>query len=94
LCIERRAQLADLRALAGNEAEFFQSLSEELSNVRLAVGDANARRDFSPAERSQLDRFFGLLISHRPPCIDENLTFFLNDPENVAIPDKRAANSE
>jgi hypothetical protein len=59
LCIKQRAQLAGLRALAGDEAEFFQSLSEELSNVLLAVGDANARFDFSPAERSRLDRLFG-----------------------------------
>jgi hypothetical protein len=34
------------RALAGGEAEFFQSLFEELSNVPLAVDDANATHDF------------------------------------------------
>jgi hypothetical protein len=53
-----------LRALAGDEAEFFQSLSEELPNVPLSVGDANARRDFSPAKRSELDRLFGERIFH------------------------------
>jgi hypothetical protein len=64
LFIEHRTQFADLRALAGDEAEFLQSLSEELPNVLLAVGDASARRDFSPAKRSELDRFFGALIFH------------------------------
>jgi hypothetical protein len=49
LSIEHRTQFADPRALAGGEAEFFQSRFEELSNVPLAVDDANARHDFSPA---------------------------------------------
>jgi hypothetical protein len=42
-----RAQFADLRVLAGGEAEFFQSLFEELSNVPLAVDGANATHDCS-----------------------------------------------
>jgi hypothetical protein len=37
--------------LAGGEAEFFQSLFEELSNVPLAVDDANARQDCSVVPR-------------------------------------------
>jgi hypothetical protein len=47
--IEHRTQFADLRALAGGEAESFQSRLEELSNVPLAVDDANARHNFSSA---------------------------------------------
>jgi len=50
LSIGHRTQFADPRALAGGEAEFFQSCFEELSNVPLAVDDANARHDFSPAD--------------------------------------------
>src|SRR6202163_3254242 len=48
---ENAVGFADLRARAGGEARFFQSLFEEISTVPLAVNDA--RHDFSPANRSE-----------------------------------------
>jgi hypothetical protein len=64
LCIEHRTQLARLHALASDKPEFFQSLCKERSNMLLAVGDADARRDFSPAERGKLGCFFDSLTIH------------------------------
>jgi len=49
------------RALAGGETEFFQSLFEKLSNVPLAVDDANVAHDFSPANVD------GGVIRDQPP---------------------------
>jgi len=62
---KQRAEFADLRALASDEAEFFQGLPEEFTNVPLAIGDANARRDSAPAECGELDRLLGGRTFHR-----------------------------
>jgi hypothetical protein len=48
--LEHRVEITGLHAFAGDEAELFQGLSEKRSNVLLAIGDADARRDSSPAE--------------------------------------------
>jgi hypothetical protein len=58
---ENEVGFADLRARAGGEARFFQSLFEEISTVPLAVDDANARHDFSPANVD------GVVIHDQPP---------------------------
>jgi hypothetical protein len=62
--VEHRAQVADLGALARDEAKFFQSLPQKGPNVLFAVGDTYARRDFSPAERGEPSRFVGFLVFH------------------------------
>ena len=64
LGVEQRAQLADLYGFANNEAKFFQSLSQKGPNVSFAVGDTDARGDFSPAERGELGSFVDSLVVH------------------------------
>jgi hypothetical protein len=51
-------------ALARDKAKFFQSLYEKSPNVIRAIGDADARLDFSPAKRANVDPFFSALIIH------------------------------
>jgi hypothetical protein len=64
LRIEHRTQLARLHALASDKTEFFQSFRKECPNMLLAVGDADARRDFSLAERCKLRCFLESPIIH------------------------------
>jgi hypothetical protein len=65
--IQRRAQLGDILALASDKPEFLEGFYEEGSNVLLRIGDANARPDFSPAERNNVGCSFECLISHEYP---------------------------
>jgi hypothetical protein len=64
LCIERRAQLRDIPAFASDKPKFFEGFYEEGSNVLLAIGDANARPDLSPAKRDDVGRVFLALMTH------------------------------
>src|SRR6266540_69036 len=64
MAIEHCVDLADLRALAGDEAEFSHGFAEERSNMLLAVRDTDPRRDLSPAERGKLAGFFDVSIAH------------------------------
>jgi hypothetical protein len=63
-CVEHRGQVCRVPALARDKAEFFQSLYEKSSNVIPAIGDADARLDFSPAKRRDVDPFFSALTIH------------------------------
>ncbi len=58
MSVEHYTQLANLRALAGDEIQILQEFREERSNVLLVVGDADTRPDLSQAERNPLARFF------------------------------------
>src|SRR6185312_10049110 len=46
-------ELCRVGALAGDEAELLERLTQEVADVFLAVGDANARRDLAAAERGR-----------------------------------------
>ena len=72
MSINQRAQVADLGALARDEAKFFQSLSQKGPNVLFAVGDTYARRDFSPAERGEPGSFVGFWCSMTPSITIES----------------------
>jgi hypothetical protein len=63
-CIEHRAQLRNVPALARDKAKFFQSFHEESSNMISAIGHADARPNLSPAKRSNVDPFFSAQIIH------------------------------
>ncbi len=67
MSVEHRVQIADLRALAGDEAELFQGFFEEYSNVLLAVGDAGARRDSSTTECGEPGGLVDSLMVHDAP---------------------------
>jgi hypothetical protein len=58
---ENAVGFADLRARAGDEAGFFQRLVQEFSTAPVALDDANARHDFSPANAD------GVVIHDQPP---------------------------
>jgi hypothetical protein len=64
MSLEHRTQLASLRALAGDEAKFLQSLPEERSNVLPVIGNADTRPNLSPAERNELARLFNSMGCH------------------------------
>jgi hypothetical protein len=64
MSFEHRPQLASLRALAGDEAKFLQSLPEECSNVLPVICNADTRPDLSPAERNELARLFSSMGCH------------------------------
>jgi hypothetical protein len=80
-CVEHRGQVCRVPALARNKAELFQSLYEKSSNVIPAIGDADARLDFSPAKRGDVDPFSALINHERllmggecfSPSIAENV---------------------
>ena len=64
MCVEHRAELGDIPALASDKSKFLERFCKEGSNVALAIGDTNARPDFSPAERHDVAHFFELRNSH------------------------------
>ena len=64
LFVEYDVQPVGLSALARDETHLLQGLSQEGSNMRLAVYDAYARFDLSPVERDRLRWLSGLLMSH------------------------------
>jgi hypothetical protein len=86
LGVKHRAQLRSVPAFARDETKFFQGLHEKGSNVILAIGDAGARPDFSPAERNDARGRFGVLMSHEcPPCIDGRRMLRSSLAQNVAF---------
>jgi hypothetical protein len=62
--VDRLCHIARLRSFASDEAELFESFAEKCSNVLLAVGDADTRRNFAPAERRKLSRFLDARVLH------------------------------
>jgi hypothetical protein len=62
--VEYDVQPVGLSALASDETHLLQGLSQEGSNMRLAVYDAYARSDLSPVERDRLCWLSGLLMFH------------------------------